>query len=379
MRASTSILLLACLSLGACTPSHRREAEPPVSDRVASDHAPSTARPMGSAGSSSDGRGAQSSTRREEDSPAAPARDVVVPDPGVAACKLTEPKWTGTLTLRPGGAAFAFLVDAPISLALGVETQDGSGRVSVDRDGVQLTGALDAPELYAKAPARFSGFVFPNGRTPLAWAGTGKVGKIVAVLDVSAVFVEPRTVEAPLGCGQVSVNPVERDGDPSATLGRKPLRSGSISGPTELTLVRGKAPVAKLKKGDWPVSVLREDDKNVEVVINLGGFYALAWAPASSFNDVGVGVGEAGGMGGGIGTSHSSHRSACAKELELFGEAGGERARVGTIAAGTPFVQSGTAQDEYASLDLQLSWMAVASGARLVVRRSALETCNEGR
>lgn len=388
MRVTTSVLLLACVGLSACAASNAKQAEPPVSVRSATGGAAGGARATRSAGSNGDERSAQPSgsdrerrTLRDADPAVAPARDIVVPAPGVAACKLAEPKWTGTLTLRPGGAAFAFLVDAPISLALGVETQDGSGRVSVDRDGVRLSGALDAPEIYAKAPARFSGFIFPGGKTPLAWAGSGKVGKVVAVLDVSAVFDEPRTVEAPLGCDQVSLHPVERDGDPSGTRGRKPLRSGSISGPAELTLVPGKAPIAKLTKGAWPASVLREDGKNVEVVINLGGFYALAWTLASSFDDIGVGVGETGGLGAGIGSSHSSHRYACAKDLELFAEAGGERARVGTLAAGTPFVQSdtATAHDEYAPLDLQLSWMASTTGARFVVRRSALEVCNEGR
>lgn len=384
MHVAILALLLACAGLSACTASNAN-----VSGRnVATGGAANGARPTSSIGSNVDARSARpSGSDREpralrESEPAAPARDIVVPDLGAAACKLAEPKWTGNLQLRPGGSPFAFLVDTPITLALGVESQDGSGRVSVDRDGVRLTGALDAPEIFAKGPARFSGFVFPQGTTPLAWAGSGKVGKVVAVLDVSAVFDEPRTVEAPLGCDQASLHPVERESDPSTTLRRKPLRSGSISGPTDLTLVPGKAPIAKLKKGLWPASVLREDGKNVEVVINLGGFYALAWAPASSFNDMGVGVGESGSGGAGIGSSHSSHRYACTKDLELFAEAGGERARVGALAAGTPFVQSdtaGTARDDYLGLDLQLSWMAVTTGARIVVRRSAFEACNEDR
>lgn len=318
-------------------------------------------------------------TRRSERPTVEPAHDIVVPDPGVVACRLEEPTWTGSLQLRPGGSAFVFLAETPITLALGVDSSDGSGRVSVDRDGVRLTGTLDKPELYADTQASFSGFVFPSGKTPLSWAASGKVGRVVAILDVSAVFDEPGSVEAPLVCAGVSVHPLEHDGDPSSTLGRKPLRGGSVEGPTELTLVPGKAPVAKLKRGQWPASVLREEGGNVEVLLRLDGFYAVGWIPRSRFSDTNIGLGESGSRGAGIGRSIATHRSACAKDLELFGEAGGERASVGVLRAGTPYVVTDTAPgDDYTGLDLQLGWMALESGARFVVRRAALERCNGG-
>lgn len=300
-------------------------------------------------------------------------------DPGPIACDVTTTSFSGDVSLRPGGASFASLNEAGVSVALARTSGETSGRVSVAASGVHLSLVLPEPALYLRSATVFAGFLTPRAEVSLGFLGAGRAGAAGVTLDLSDLFDEPTRFETIVPCGRLALGPHRFAVSNLRSEGGGATRAatGTIMGPAELSLAPGRAPVAKLKKGvTLSATPLERRPGAVRVWIEEPRFVGVAWVASDRFDAFGIG-GVRGEGARGIGMSGHIHWRGCARNLALWGTTGDELVPIGELTPEAAFVVGEPVDRDHLAIELRAEWLLVNRGAKIVVERAALEACTK--
>ena len=331
--------------------------------------------------------------------PLEPARDV--------ACTLTARAWPresledlaeGRVYLRfvAGGPAFAelfFGTDA--RLALPAALASAGGTLTLDAHGVAVQGHLEAAEmpLYPAVAFVMSEVFIPNHELRLLWR-SAKPGRLaVAAQPIHRVEPEARELTAERECRDISLGGVMLDDAAidlamATTATRAPpqppwpwLRSGrvSVSAAADDDTV---ATIAVLEPRDdtrviVPPRVLAVDKGHTRIALSGFGGVLFGWVPSKQLTTSTLQY---------LDLSHDAFSLispprpgggnfvACAHDVPLVAEAGGERRLVGTIRSGTRLEPLGTLAG-WRRLELPDAGIRPATGASFWSRESDLAGC----
>jgi hypothetical protein len=307
--------------------------------------------------------------------------------PAAIACLIDGP-WQGRdgatpLRLRDGGPVFAEVgggVDAQLHLPQG---RPAGAAIELDTGGVSLRGRVDAAEIPLRParPVAFQGFAVPFASTLLDLQEAGPGWVAVACPAIEGVEPLAPPLAAQLPCNDVTASELEFVTSAAAgAAGDKRPALLRVGRPIPLSVAPGGPAVAKLHAAD-------DEDAEVSVVGVEGGRSRVLWwrdealifgwiptadlrrgTPANQ-------LGEMFGMGGlGLRGEGEGDPLTCAADVPLVAEAGGERATVGLVRAGTA-IEILERGGPYARVAVDLGATALAEGASLKVRAADLAGC----
>lgn len=296
-----------------------------------------------------------------------------------------QPRGEATLLrLRDRGPVFAEVgggVDARLHLPPG---RPSGAAIEVDAGGVSLRGRVDAEAIPIRParPIAFQGFAVPLGATLLE-LGEAAEGK-VTVTWPGAEGIKPlhAPVSERLRCDDVTVGELEIDAVVAA---------GVLDGEREARLRLGRAiPLSATPGGPPAAELLPADDEDADVtVVGISGGRSrvlwwredaliVGWVPSAELRpkpSAGGLLGEAFGVGGlglrGIGEGEAR---VCAADVPLLAQAGGERATVGAVRAGTA-IEVLDRGAPYARVSVDTGGVWIAEGAALYARAAELARC----
>lgn len=318
---------------------------------------------------------AQTAVGRAREAP--PRTTTRIERPTEVACTLRSSAWIGSLELLPGVPyASVFEADATMTIARAGTT----AHVLVSADGVELEGVLRDPPVYLRRPIALAGFVVPYSDTALGLGAQHDPGRINVSLDVTAAFSDPQSVSQELSCDDVSTTRGVYD---VRAFVKTPDAHRIVPRGAPLRLTRGGPVAARIVEGNHGLDV--HADGAGRVVLDADIFVAVGYVAREAFIRPN--------------TLRGSHRSrrphvrpqrephdyegltpqVCAFELPLIAQAAGQRAIVGHLAAGRPFLLDNPegAPEGLVPIDIVADWLTSASGA-ILVDEHAIHDCPPG-
>jgi hypothetical protein len=307
-------------------------------------------------------------------------KPVEITPPADVACHFPVETWNGLVGFRPGGPAFARIVAGG---SLDVPTSgEGVAFARLGDATLKLAMWAQSVTLHLAKPRAVAGILYPKARAALPWRGDGQAGSLLVSFDVSDVLASSTEAREELPCGAMSPLTAEY-GDRDALPVKGTGEEVALLGEVPISPVPGAVPVARFRAGaGGPVLAFAKKKDARFVVLERRDFLVAGWVPASSIGENRNGYGTLG-----VGTFGESMRQVghssplrCPHELAVFGEQGGERARVGVLAAGSSFVSddapSRVAGDGLVAVaPVGRQWLRLEPGSVLAVRSADLAGC----
>lgn len=317
-----------------------------------------------------------------------------VREPADVACRIVESGWSyPTLRLKDGGAVFAKITSAPTSLAFA----SGEPRAAIavfDDANVLLRGVVAHEDIriYTRAATALRGFLIPKKHTVLAWIGGGG-GKLRVGVDAKDDLVPPTLVDEGLGCDKLGLNVQDFEARDQVTKQAKlPEREIAREG-AELALTRGGDAVARLRDG-VRVELVLAQGKHSKILRDHHQYVLFGWVASADLRPPQLGAGYGTGHGR-LAGRYVGKRGArkCARDLTLIAEVGSERAIVGVLRQGAPFLAESLPKEQAESagppprsrrrelslvpISLPLTrWLEPVEGARVLVLEEEFKDCD---
>jgi hypothetical protein len=307
-----------------------------------------------------------------------------------AACALATERWNGTesitaLRLSAGGPVFALVIGPRARLHLPVGPSSAGAGIEIEDGGISLRGFLsgDAFALHPGKPLILGGYAIPTAFADLSYT-EAREGQVAITYEIGP-GVEGEPLGASVPCSDLTVDFAGFEataalGDVSKAKDQQ-LRVGHA---IELRAQPGGNVVARLHAkddDDSVVQVLQTSGRSKRILWWRNTAVVFGWVAASEIRPLSVAL-----LGYGTGRgSPLLPRSAailevlrCDRDTPLFAEAGGQRAKVGSVKGGTALEVLSREGDSW-SVQPQSKRIAAAPPARLFASAFDLARCAPAR
>ncbi len=317
--------------------------------------------------------------------PEAPAPPLAeVHEPAEVACRIGGKDWfENKLRLSVGGAPFASVTGAPATLVMPIQAKP-SPAVAVMDDGnivVRAVLSTDDIRLYAKQPVALLGILTPAARTVLDWISAA-AGSVRVAVHTTDVLVTPDPVVDDLKCDRLSIVEADYDARKSITARKQLTKRSTKREGVPIAITRGGASVATFAQ-DIEVELLEIRGGQTRVLADQHDYLISGWVASADLGPAGLmGIGAGYGTGRGrYGAKMYSYYTRCPDEVELVVDTGSERARVGAIHKGTPFLIAPAAEGEDKGELRQVTlpqspWIVLEKKGSWLVDSQTLATCH---
>jgi hypothetical protein len=310
----------------------------------------------------------------------------------VAACVLATESWNGEepiteLLLGADGPVYALITKPRATLHLPTGTSSESVAIEVDDGGIVLRGFLKSAAfaLHPSKPLVLGGLVIPTPFADLSYA-EAREGRVSIGYEIgSGVEVLSAPLGASVPCSDLTVDYASFEATDALGDAKKAkdaqLRLGHS---VDLRAQPGGEVVARLRpqdEEDSVVQVLESSGRSKRILWWRNTAVVFGWVAASEIRPLSVGL-SGYGVGHGVPALPKSRAILdvlrCAGDVALFAEAGGQRARVGSVKSGTLLGVLRRDPDFY-SVGLKTKSIAASPAARLFASAAALASCDSVR
>ena len=308
--------------------------------------------------------------------PAPPAIAASFPT-GPEVCRWEHGAWWGDIGLAPGEAPVARIVGAH-AVVVAPETTPGM-YVVADGDGVQIAAWIHRPSLSLTRSVALAQVVYPHPWTLVTWRGLGRVGALEVSLDASATLASPPQATVEVACDAVATELTEFAESPGVP-DEPPVVRSRVEAP--LSVTPGGPPVARLRGG---VALHRGARRGAatQVFAWTDDYVVAGWVPTRTLTSSPSADSRV--PDGSLGPEAPSTRAPddalarCPGALDLFIEQRGQRAAIGTLAAGTAATERRGPPDDAGFAPVRpfgAQWLQPLDGAQLLARAADLDACD---